>query len=337
MLPAGIVESNRTLRSKSNISWAAKAESAPQSRPAKPAATDPNPCREPKQPVPTSRPAKSVNSIPKWQRIVEEQDAPQSRLSAESAEPMAGLDVAAQPCAPEQAAPKLHLHCDAECGPSGEQNEPMKSPKDAARPGEARQAAPKHDGGAAATQGASLAAQQGESFEIPVDAEQPDTAEQAAANYDSKAAAEMPASTQLLAETPEDIKHAPPQQEAAQPKHMPGRKPAAKNRKAVAPKKVMRERIVHSYEDHSCSMDRLQARLKEEGKEHLMQLTGEWKSRFDPPSGVCYFRLPGGKHFRSLCNAITVLEEQWADLHTEDQFPAGTQQPCWEMMRLHTC
>jgi len=330
VLPAGIVESSRTLRSKSNVSLAAEAEPAAQSRPAKPAATDPNPCGEPKQGEPTSRPAKSVNSIPKWQRIVEEHDAPQSRLSAESAEPMVGLEDASQPCAPERAAPKLHLHCDAECGPSAEQNEPLKNPKDAAQPGAARQAAPKHDQGAAAPQGASLAAQQGDFFEVPDDPEQPDTAEQAAARYDSKAAAEMPASTELLAETPEDIKHAPPQQEAVQPKQKPGRKPAAKIRKAVAPKRVMREPIEDRFKEYSPSMKRLRGRLREVGKEHLMQLTGEWKSWFAVSGSICHFRPPGVKPFRFLWKAVRVLEEQWADLHPEEQPPAGTQQPCWE-------
>jgi len=328
VLPAGIVESSRTLRSKSNVSLAAEAEPAAQSRPAKPAATDPNPCGEPKQGEPTSRPAMSVNSIPKRQRVVEEHDAPQSRLSDESAEQMVGLEDAAQPCAPERAAPKLHLDCDAECGPSAEQNEPMKSPKDAAQPGEARQAAPQHDRGAAAPQGASLAAQQEKFLEVPDDAEQPDTAEQAAARYDSMAVAEMPASTELFAEPPEGIKHAPPQQEAAQPKQKPGRKPAAKFRKAVAPKRVMRGPIADRFEDRSPSMKKLRGRLREVGKEHLMQLTGEWKSWFEVSGKICHFRPPGVRPFRCIWKAISVLEEQWADLYPEEEPTTGTQQPC---------
>jgi hypothetical protein len=92
--------------------------------------------------------------------------------------------------------------------------------------------------------------------------------------------------------------------QAAQPKE----KPAAKRRRRTR---------------DSLALDKLQNRLREEGREHLLGLAEKLRGYLDPTSHNCYYWLHYGKVARSMVNVIPLLEEQWVEMHPGQKLPAG--------------
>ena len=100
--------------------------------------------------------------------------------------------------------------------------------------------------------------------------------------------------------------------QAAQPKE----KPAAKRRQRTS-------KCPQRYTRDSLALDKLQNRLREEGREHLLGLAEKLRGYLDPTSHNCYYWLHYGKVARSMVNVIPLLEEQWVEMHPGQKLPTG--------------
>lgn len=140
---------------------------------------------------------------------------------------------------------------------------------------------------------------------------------------EAHAGPEQPAFSEGVSEDAQPKKKARKAAQEAEGKQQGQRKQAAQVKEKPAAKRRQRtSKCPQRYTRDSPALDKLQNKLREEGREHLLGLAERLRGYLDPTSHNSNYWLYG-KVVRSMVNVIPLLEEQWVKMHPGQKLPAG--------------